>query len=124
MCAAYKGASDLYIDANVQLALATARNIREQTGKTVVVLLPDEPEYARSSKMNKATLSMLDGVSMSYLAEGRSDLMRGLKQLFFVQDDDKAPDASSSADVHIVINVTTVELLDVEKYCNEVRLFE
>ena len=77
--AAYKGASDAYIDANVQLALATARDVHAASGQRVVVLLPDQPEYERSSKLSKSTLSMLDGVSMSYLTAGRSAFMKGLR---------------------------------------------
>jgi hypothetical protein len=47
----YKGASDLYIDSNIQLALAAARQIAIDTGKSVHILLPDETEYRRAYKM-------------------------------------------------------------------------
>jgi len=49
--AGYKGASDLYIDSNVQLALAAAKQIAIDTGKSVHILLPDEIEYRRAYKM-------------------------------------------------------------------------
>lgn len=47
----YKGASDLYIDANIQLSIAAARQLYEGTGKRVHVLLPDETEYSRAAEM-------------------------------------------------------------------------
>jgi hypothetical protein len=46
----YKGSSDLYIDANTQLALSAARRLRELTGKRVHILLPDETEYTRAAE--------------------------------------------------------------------------
>lgn len=49
--AGYKGASDLYIDANIQLALAGAKQLAEATGKQVHLLLPDEVEYQRAADM-------------------------------------------------------------------------
>lgn len=49
--AGYKGASDLYIDSNIQLALAAAKQIAIDTGKSVHILLPDETEYRRAYKM-------------------------------------------------------------------------
>ena len=47
----YKGSSDLYIDANIQLAIAAARKIFSTTAMKVHLLLPDEPEYRRAYKL-------------------------------------------------------------------------
>lgn len=49
--AGYKGSSDLYIDTNIQLALAAAKRLSELTGKRVHLLLPDETEYGRAANM-------------------------------------------------------------------------
>ena len=77
MCAAYKSSSDAFVDANVQLAIASARlvspmvserahsaehmcrdlhgvrgtQLAEQTGKRVHIVVPDEGEYNRSFRM-------------------------------------------------------------------------
>ena len=74
LLAAYKVASDASIDANTQLAVKTAQLVHEATGKRVVVLVPDGPEYERSSKLFKTTLEMSDGVDMGHLFEGREPL--------------------------------------------------
>lgn len=50
-CTGYKGSSDAFIDASVQLALAGARKINAETGKRVHILVPDEGEFKRSAKM-------------------------------------------------------------------------
>lgn len=76
LLAAYKNASDTYIDSNTQLAIQAARSIYESSGKKVVILLPDGPEYERSSKLFKAALELSDGVSMSHLFEGREPLQK------------------------------------------------
>lgn len=47
----YKGASDLYIDANIQLALSAGKQLHEVTGKKVHVCLPDEAEYNRAKEL-------------------------------------------------------------------------
>lgn len=49
--AGYKGSSDAFIDASVQLALAGARKINAETGKRMHILVPDEGEFKRSAKM-------------------------------------------------------------------------
>jgi hypothetical protein len=49
--AGYKGSSDLYIDANIQLALAAAKQLYAFAGKRCHILLPDETEYRRAAKL-------------------------------------------------------------------------
>lgn len=71
LLAAYKVASDASIDANTQLALKAGQLVHEATGKRVAVLVPDGPEYERSSKLFKTSLEMSDGVDMGHLFEGR-----------------------------------------------------
>ena len=51
LCAGYKGASDMYIDTNVQLAIAAARQLSEKGGLRVHILVPDQTEFNRSYKM-------------------------------------------------------------------------
>lgn len=50
-CAGYKGSSDLYIDANIQLALAAAKQLHATTSKKIHLLLPDDTEYRRAYKL-------------------------------------------------------------------------
>ena len=88
-CAAYKVASDASIDANTQFALKAALLLNEATGKRVVVLVPDGPEYERSSKLFRSTLEMSDGVDMGHLFEGREPLGK-VRESLHQQDTKKA----------------------------------
>jgi len=49
--AGYNGASDFFIDTNVQLAVSAARELHAGTGKRTHILLPDETEYLRAAKL-------------------------------------------------------------------------
>ena len=120
--AAYKGASDLYIDANTQLAIQAGRELYEKTGRKTVILVPDGPELSRSAEMFKSALALCDGVAMSHLFEGREPLQQGLQSLFGMDKTSNPPAAATEADVHIVINISTGELPDTQKYLREVRL--
>ncbi|KAL4447447.1 hypothetical protein ABPG75_004666 [Micractinium tetrahymenae] len=112
----YKGASDLYIDANIQLALAAAKQLAENTGKRVHMLLPDEVEYRRAADMFKAALEASEGVSMGHFREGRPSL---LGQLFGGGGRPDPVAAAQGADVFLALNASTVELTDLETYVNE-----
>ena len=118
--AAYKGDSDAYIDANAQLAIRAGLQIHEQTGKNVVVLLPDSGELKRSAELFKSSLELYEGVTLSHLFEGREPLKKRLSQLFGMDAKQAAPAAAAEADVHLVINITSNELPDVRQYQQEV----
>ncbi|KAI3429268.1 hypothetical protein D9Q98_005365 [Chlorella vulgaris] len=116
----YKGASDLYIDANIQLALAASRKLAEVTGKRVHLLLPDETEYLRAKDMFKAALAASDGVTMGHFREGRPSLIAKFDSILWgPQSKNEGPQAAAEkADIFIAINASTVELEDLELYCN------
>lgn len=121
---AYKGSSDLFIDSNVQLALAAAKQLAA-AGKKVHVVVPDLGEYARSYKIFKPSLDAIGGnVTMGHLKEASSksggvDLLNSFQSLF----SGGAPDSSQwaeSADIFVVTNVSCVEVPAMEAYCQEV----
>ncbi|EFN59896.1 hypothetical protein CHLNCDRAFT_132917 [Chlorella variabilis] len=119
----YKGSSDLYIDANIQLALAASRKLAEVTGKRVHLLLPDETEYSRAAEMFKAALAASDNVSMGHFREGRPSLASTFGNILFMgvggREVDGPQAAAQRADIFIAINASTVELADLEAYCEE-----
>lgn len=161
LCAGYKGSSDLYIDSNIQLALAAAKQLTTDTGKRFHILLPDEAEYKRAismyvlvyKQMNKCTnqtrshhqqphclsttslqtiqhehrfksaLDLVDGVTLGHLQEGKQNIFSGLTSLFSSGGDQATTTdpaaAAASADIFIVLNASTIELLDLEAYTNE-----
>ncbi|KAI8470773.1 MAG: hypothetical protein J3K34DRAFT_419381 [Monoraphidium minutum] len=119
---AYKGSSDLFIDSNVQLALAAAKKMAA-AGKRVHVLLPDLGEYARSYKIFRPAMEQLGGgVTLGHLKEAikGGDLLNSFQQVFVGGGaPDPAPDGLA-ADVLIATNLSCVELPNLEAYCNDV----
>lgn len=111
----YKGASDLFIDSNAQLAIAAAKNLASK-GKKVHIVVPDNAEYLRSYGIFKPSLELIQGVSIGHLNEGKG----GLAGFSFASLlGATAPDSTipaKSADVYIIINATCVELPNVQSY--------
>lgn len=70
----------------------------------------------------KPTLELSDGtLSMGYLSEGRKGFMGGLSKVFGNKDNAVASpgEAAAKADMYIVVNASTIELPDIEKYVEE-----
>eukprot|EP00191_Tetraselmis_sp_GSL018_P000570 CAMPEP_0177597688 /NCGR_PEP_ID=MMETSP0419_2-20121207/11862_1 /TAXON_ID=582737 /ORGANISM="Tetraselmis sp., Strain GSL018" /LENGTH=317 /DNA_ID=CAMNT_0019089909 /DNA_START=328 /DNA_END=1281 /DNA_ORIENTATION=- len=124
----YKGASDMFIDANIQLALKGAQLLTEGGTKRVHVLLPDDVEYERASTKFSSALDMEPNVSMGYLTEKEWKFRLTLKGLGLgasnamydspssKENERKTSEAAEKADLFIVINASAIELLEVEKY--------
>lgn len=112
----YKGSSDLYIDSNVSLAMAAAREIAKE-GKRVHVVMPDQGEYVRTYKMIKPTLDIIEGVSLGHLNEAQSGLAAGFSIASLLGE--RAPPSKEQGDraqVYIILNATCVELTNVRRY--------
>ena len=124
-CAAYKTSSDVYIDSNTQFAIEAGRKIYRQTGKRAVVVLPDGGELDRSSKLFRSTLDMVEGVTMSQVFEGHGAL-KSLGKLFGgggqEQPQEQQTSPAREADVHLIINITTKDLPEVQQYQRQVCL--
>ncbi|KAJ0075560.1 hypothetical protein Patl1_34755 [Pistacia atlantica] len=57
----YKGSSDEFIDANIQLTLAVVRKLQARMDTRACIVFPDKPEKSRASRIFKAAL---DSVKM------------------------------------------------------------
>ncbi|MEW5301987.1 MAG: hypothetical protein WDW36_004805 [Sanguina aurantia] len=110
----YKGASDVFIDSNVQLALAAAKRLAAG-GRRVHVVAPDQGEYDRTYTMFKPALQLSDGVSLGHLGEAGGPSF-SLNSFFRNQSAPSSSAAAAAADTYIIINATSVELAFVEKY--------
>jgi hypothetical protein len=124
--AGYKGSSDLYIDANIQLAVAAGKQLAALSGKKIHLLLPDATEYYRAIKLFKTTLAMADGVTMGHFQEAiepanpfLSSLEAWKKSAFSGGDAGDPAVAGADADLYFALNASTVELPDLERYCAE-----
>uniref|UniRef100_A0A8R7QJJ1 DUF1995 domain-containing protein n=1 Tax=Triticum urartu TaxID=4572 RepID=A0A8R7QJJ1_TRIUA len=75
----YKGSSDEFIDANVQLALAVVRDLKKLKGTRSCIVFPDQPEKRRASQIFKTAIDQIEGISISSL----DDLPTGPVDTFF-----------------------------------------
>eukprot|EP00261_Vitis_vinifera_P036633 XP_019077876.1 PREDICTED: protein LOW PSII ACCUMULATION 3, chloroplastic isoform X3 [Vitis vinifera] len=55
----YKGSSDEFIDANIQLVLAVVRKLQERKETKACIVFPDKPEKRRASQIFKTALDSL-----------------------------------------------------------------
>ncbi|MCO5599708.1 hypothetical protein L7F22_053813 [Adiantum nelumboides] len=60
----YKGSSDEFLDANIQLVLALVRKIHQIRGVSSRVVFADKPEKRRATRVFKSTLEMVDTFSL------------------------------------------------------------
>ncbi|XP_039144437.1 protein LOW PSII ACCUMULATION 3, chloroplastic [Dioscorea cayenensis subsp. rotundata] len=119
----YKGSSDEFIDANIQLALAVVRKLQQIKGTKSCIVFPDRPEKRRASKLFRAALDTIGDVSLASL----DDLPSGPVTTFFKSirstldfdfadtDEDRwKPDEPPS--LLLFINCSTRDLSVIEKY--------
>ncbi|KAJ0963877.1 hypothetical protein J5N97_028999 [Dioscorea zingiberensis] len=119
----YKGSSDEFIDANIQLALAVVRKLQEMKGTKSCVVFPDKPEKRRASQLFRTALDTIGGVTLATL----DDVPSGPVTTFFKSirstldfdfadaDEDRwKPDEPPS--LFVFINCSTRDLSAIEKY--------
>ncbi|KAE9467672.1 hypothetical protein C3L33_00408, partial [Rhododendron williamsianum] len=63
----YKGSSDDFIDANIQLAVAVVRKLKERNETRVCIVFPDQPEKRRASELFKSAFDLVDGITIGSL---------------------------------------------------------
>ncbi|XP_078441792.1 low PSII Accumulation 3 [Wolffia australiana] len=121
----YKGSSDEFIDANIQLALAVVRKVQEMRGTRACIVFPDQPEKRRASKLFKTAVEMIKDVSIGSL----DDVPRGAVGSFFRslrdtldfdfeednEDTNTAPQDQPPS-LYVFINCSTRDLSLIEKY--------
>uniref|UniRef100_A0A453MWG2 DUF1995 domain-containing protein n=1 Tax=Aegilops tauschii subsp. strangulata TaxID=200361 RepID=A0A453MWG2_AEGTS len=123
----YKGSSDEFIDANVQLALAVVRDLKKLKGTRSCIVFPDQPEKRRASQIFKTAIDQIEGISISSL----DDLPTGPVDTFFKSirstldfdfaDDNEADQWKSDEppSLYIFINSSTGDLSSIEKYVDQ-----
>lgn len=126
----YSGASDDYVDANVQQAIAAGRWLRETKGWKSHIVVPDNEELNRSYNMFKSALELEDGISMGSLTGKVQGFgAAAWEELSFLfgavgRIDEKvlqkAEEACKVADVFFFINASTIELPEIESYVDRI----
>jgi len=119
----YSGDSDGFSRANLQLALRVCGDLADNGYKPRLVV-PDYTEYITAFKFLRPALEQLDdNVMLGSLDDGSTKLrpLAGLNfnALFKPPDLPREEDLrmeAKLADVHVVLNATTTEMIDVEEY--------
>ncbi|KAH7547484.1 hypothetical protein FEM48_Zijuj01G0315000 [Ziziphus jujuba var. spinosa] len=119
----YKGSSDDFIDANIQLALAVVRKLQERKETRACIVFPDQPEKRRATELFKTALDSIDGITIGTL----NDVPSGPVNTFFksirntldfdFEDENEGRWVSSEPpSLYVFINCSTRELAIIEKY--------
>lgn len=121
----YKGSSDEFIDANIQLVLALVRKLFETRGVSSRIVFPDKPERRRAVRVFKSTLEMIDGVSFGSLddipSSGGSNFLKSLQSAFdfdFGEEEEGKWQNDNNPTLYFFVGCTTSELPAVETYVN------
>ncbi|XP_010940253.1 protein LPA3 isoform X5 [Elaeis guineensis] len=119
----YKGSSDEFIDANIQLALAVARKIQEMKGIRSCIVFPDQPEKRRASQLFGAALDTIGGVSFGSLDDVPSGpvttffrSIRNTLDFDFADDNEDTGKSDKPPSLYVFINCSTQDLSTIEKY--------
>ncbi|KAM3700184.1 hypothetical protein ACJW31_05G080200 [Castanea mollissima] len=119
----YKGSSDEFIDANIQLALAVVRKLQERKETRACIVFPDKPEKRRASQLFKAALDSIDGITIGSLDDipsgPVSTFFRSLRNTLdfdFEDDNEGRWQSNEPPSLYIFINCSTRELATIEKY--------
>ncbi|RZB98174.1 Protein LOW PSII ACCUMULATION 3, chloroplastic isoform B [Glycine soja] len=119
----YKGSSDEFIDANIQLALAVVRKLKEKKETRACIVFPDKPEKRRACQLFKAALDSIDGITIGSLDDVPTGPMtsffrsvRNTLDFDFEDDNEGRWQSSEPPSLYIFINCSTRELAYIEKY--------
>ncbi|KAL4278550.1 hypothetical protein GQ457_03G042520 [Hibiscus cannabinus] len=119
----YKGSSDDFIDANIQLALAVVRKLQQKMETRACIVFPDKPEKRRASELFKAALDSIDGISIGSLDDVPSGAVttffKSIKNTLdfdFEDENEGRWESKEPPTLYIFINCSTRELSVIEKY--------
>ncbi|EFJ35300.1 hypothetical protein SELMODRAFT_166238 [Selaginella moellendorffii] len=121
----YKGSSDDFIDANIQLALAFANKLNAARGIVTKIVFPDNVEKRRASRVFRSAFDLSKGISLGCLDDvpggnGFLKALRGAFELDFQEDVSGKWQTSSPPSMYVVVNCSGNELPDLQKYMDAV----
>ncbi|ERN17172.1 hypothetical protein AMTRI_Chr09g14070 [Amborella trichopoda] len=119
----YKGSSDEFIDANIQLSLAVVRKLNEMKGTRACIVFPDKPEKRRASQLFKTALETVNGVTIGSLDDVPSGpvstffkSIRNTLDFDFAADEEGQWKSDEPPSLFVFINCSTQDLSVIEKY--------
>ncbi|CAK9186833.1 unnamed protein product [Ilex paraguariensis] len=124
--ASYKGSSDEFIDANIQLVLALVRKLQEKQETRACIVFPDQPEKRRASKLFKAAFDSIDGVTIASLDDVPSGpvstFFRSLRNTLdfdFEDENEGCWQSDKPPSLYIFISCSTRDLSTIEKFVDK-----
>ncbi|KAK3029383.1 hypothetical protein RJ639_037906 [Escallonia herrerae] len=122
----YKGSSDEFIDANIQLALAVVRKLQEKKETRACIVFPDKPEKRRATELFKSAIDLMDGITIGSLDDVStgpvSTFFRSIRNTLdfdFEDDNEERWQSDTPPSLYIFINCSTRELSSIEKYVEQ-----
>ncbi|KAF0934962.1 hypothetical protein E2562_029492 [Oryza meyeriana var. granulata] len=122
----YKGSSDEFIDANIQLALAVARKLKELKGTRSCIVFPDQPEKRRASQLFRTAIDSIESVTISSLDDVPTgpvnNFFRSIRDTLdfdFAEDNEDRWKSDEPPSLYIFINSSTRDLSSIEKYVDQ-----
>lgn len=119
----YKGSSDEFIDANIQLALAVVRKLKERLETRACIVFPDKPEKRRACQLFKTALDSIENITIGSLDDVPSGAVttffksiRNTLDFDFEDDSEGRWESTEPPSLYMFINCSTRELSVIEKY--------
>ncbi|XP_073295708.1 protein LPA3 [Primulina huaijiensis] len=119
----YKGSSDEYSDANIQLALAVVRKLQQKQETRACIVFPDKPERRRATELFKAALDSIDGITIGSLDDVPTGAVtsffksiRDTLDFDFADENEGRWKSDKPPSLYMFINCSTRDLTGVEKY--------
>ncbi|KAL3366544.1 hypothetical protein AABB24_011301 [Solanum stoloniferum] len=119
----YKGSSDEFSDANIQLVLAVVKKLQEKMETRACVVFPDKPEKRRASDLFKAALDSVDGITIGSLDDipggAVTSFFRSVRNTLdfdFEDENEGRWKSDQPPTLYIFINCSTRDLSYIEKY--------
>lgn len=125
----YKGSSDEFSDANVQLALAIVRKLNEMKGFRSCIVFPDQPEKRRACQLFRTALDTIGGVTIASLDDVPSGpvsaffrSIRNTLDFDFADDNEDRWKVDEPPSLYVFINCSTSDLSNIEKFVETIAL--
>ncbi|XP_050381447.1 protein LPA3 [Argentina anserina] len=122
----YKGSSDDFIDANVQLALAVVRKLKERKETRACIVFPDKPERRRASELFRTAIDSIGGITIGSLDDVPGGpvtmFFRSIRNTLDFDFEDENEDRWASTEppsLYMFINCSTRELAGIEKFVEQ-----
>ncbi|KAL3511980.1 hypothetical protein ACH5RR_024697 [Cinchona calisaya] len=119
----YKGSSDEFSDANIQLALAVVKKLQAKTETRACIVFPDKPDKRRATEIFKVAFDSIEGLTISSLDDipggPVTTFLRSVRNTLdfdFEDENEGRWKSDKPPSIYIFISSSTRDLSVIEKY--------